>query len=294
MIIRAQQEEILVRYILGRLTDEEASEIEARFFADDEFFEELLALEDAMMDAYSQGELPENEREDFKEYLISSPQRLRDLGFTRNLIHDTAKIRRDREASDKNLPNRELFLPPQPNTRFASSWYPLAAVLLIGGLSAYLWVSNSILHKRVQQLETDLIALETVKRRPGQIPGNKNGSGSPQSDIVASLLLSSANLSRDGGVLPSAELTQRVGELRIQIEVADDANLEGYFVTLATTQDDVVWKGIVFPEQVESGKLNLFVPVEKLRNEVYTLKLEALTADNQLAYVAEYAFRVKP
>ena len=283
-MIRAGQEEILARYILGRLTDEEESQIEARFFADDQFCEELLAVEDAMMDAYSQGDLPEDERKDFEEYLISSPQRLRDLGFTRNLISDVAKIRSGRETSGKDSPEGQLFLPPQPSVSFQSSWYALAAFLLIGGLSAYLLVSHSTLRKRIQQLEADLVALETT---------NKSASRSRQSAAVASLSLSSANLSRDGGVLPSVELAQPVGELRIQIDAPGDTNLAGYFVTLATTRGEVVWRGIVLQEDVDSGKLNVFIPVEKLQNEVYMLKLEGLTGENPPSYFGEYAFRVK-
>lgn len=293
MIIRTEQEDRLVRYILGRLEAEQESQIEEQFFADDQFFEQLLAVEDAMMDAYAQGELPEDEREEFKEYLTSSPRRMRDLGFTRNLIGDAAKMRADRKPSGTDLLDGQSFLPRQPGSSFLTSWYALVTFLLIGGLGVYLAVSYSNLRKQIQQLEAELVAWENGNRDPGQVPGNKNASRLQQADVVASLVLSSANLSRGGGAMPSVGLKQQVGQLRIQIEVPNEASRIGYLVTCATTRGDEVWKGMVLPDQVESGKLDVFILVGKLKNDVYTLKLERLTEDNQLAYVGEYAFRVK-
>jgi len=293
VIIRTEQEDRLVRYILGRLEAEEESQIEEQFFADNQFFEQLLAVEDAMMDAYAQGELPEDEREEFKEYLTSSPRRMRDLGFTRNLIGDAAKMRADREPSGKDLLDGQSFLPPQPGSSFPASRYAMIIFLLIGGLGVYLAVSNSNLRKKIQHLEAELVASGNGNRDPGQVPGNKNASRFPQADVVASLVLSSANLSRGGGTMPSVGLTQQAGQLLIQIEVSNEASRTAYLVTCATTRGDEVWKGIALPDQVESGKLNVFIPVGKLKNDVYTLKLERSAEDNQLAYVGEYVFRVK-
>jgi hypothetical protein len=45
-------------------------------------------------------------------------------------------------------------------------------------------------------------------------------------------------------------------------------------------------------DQPEPGKLDLFIPVERFEDDVYTLKLERLAEDNQVSYVGEYDFRV--
>lgn len=288
MRTRTEQEDKLVRYILSRLKAEEEAQIEEQFFADDQFFEQLLAVEDAMMDAYAQGELPEDERAGFGEYLISSSQRVRDLGFTRDLIGDVAKIRAARESGSK------VFLdqpspPPQTYSNSPAFFYALAAFLLVGGLSVYLIVSNSSLHKKLQQLQAEITALENGQ----QTPGNKNASRFPQPDLTASLVLSSTNLTRGGGAITTVELSPRVRHLRIQIELPNEPGQAGHLVTIVTAGGEEAWAGIALPEQVDSGNLNIFIPAEKFKDDVYTLKLERLTEDNQVAYVGEYAFRVK-
>ena len=46
------------QYLLGRLPEEAEAELERRYLADDALFEELLAIEDDLRDAYVRGELP--------------------------------------------------------------------------------------------------------------------------------------------------------------------------------------------------------------------------------------------
>lgn len=56
----------VVRYLLGELNEPEANAIEDRFIQDDDYFEELEAIEDALIDRYVDGELGPRERERFE------------------------------------------------------------------------------------------------------------------------------------------------------------------------------------------------------------------------------------
>ena len=63
-------DELLRRYALGRLSEVEQERIEERIFAEGEFFERLLIVEDELIDAYSTGGLAEDERRDLTGRLV--------------------------------------------------------------------------------------------------------------------------------------------------------------------------------------------------------------------------------
>jgi len=66
----------LRRYLLGALSEDETAELEGLYFASDELFEELLAEEDDLVDAYVSGELTPDEMSRF-DALLSGSARLR-------------------------------------------------------------------------------------------------------------------------------------------------------------------------------------------------------------------------
>jgi len=57
-------------YLLGIVSEQEQNEIEERYFADDEYFENMLAAEDELVEAYVSGELTRRERKRFDECLL--------------------------------------------------------------------------------------------------------------------------------------------------------------------------------------------------------------------------------
>lgn len=61
------------RYLLGELSQEEASALESGYFSDDELFERLCAMETDLLDEYVRGELTDTERAVFEERLSGSP-----------------------------------------------------------------------------------------------------------------------------------------------------------------------------------------------------------------------------
>jgi hypothetical protein len=79
------QEKRMVQYLLGQLPDQEQAELEARYLADDVCFEELLAIEDDLRDAYVRGELSERDREAFEQRLLATPQQKQRQEFARSL-----------------------------------------------------------------------------------------------------------------------------------------------------------------------------------------------------------------
>ena len=63
----SDSQEQLVRYLRGELSAEEEEALERRYFADDELFEEMVASDIDLMDAYSQGELTPEEKQRYEQ-----------------------------------------------------------------------------------------------------------------------------------------------------------------------------------------------------------------------------------
>ncbi|HBB94600.1 MAG TPA: hypothetical protein DC054_04360 [Blastocatellia bacterium] len=72
-------------YLLGRLTPEDSSHVEERLLTDDNFYQELLAGEDDLIDEYLSGELSASERNPFEDYFTRTPERHEKLRFARTL-----------------------------------------------------------------------------------------------------------------------------------------------------------------------------------------------------------------
>jgi hypothetical protein len=72
MIEKADNENLLVQYLLGNLPEAQQAQVEAMFLGDDQQYERLLALEDELFYDYAQGNLSPDERAQFKKRFLAS------------------------------------------------------------------------------------------------------------------------------------------------------------------------------------------------------------------------------
>src|SRR6516164_9195159 len=84
---------LLVRYLLGNLTEEEQVRLEGQAFDDREYLNALEAAEADLIDAYVRGELPQEQRSAFEVRFLVAPQRRRKVEFARALAQVTEEIK---------------------------------------------------------------------------------------------------------------------------------------------------------------------------------------------------------
>ncbi len=87
-----ETDDLMTRFLLGELSEEERTKVEQQFLADNQFFDHLLAVEDSLVDEYLLGQLSDDQRRRAKILLQSSSAQKRDVEFTRELIaliHET-------------------------------------------------------------------------------------------------------------------------------------------------------------------------------------------------------------
>ena len=80
------RQETARRYLLGQMSQEEATEFESEFFADDDLFEEMSSLENDLIDSFVRGELSERERRQFETGYITCQARRENVEFARQLL----------------------------------------------------------------------------------------------------------------------------------------------------------------------------------------------------------------
>lgn len=73
------------RYLLGGLDEEARQGVERRLLTEEDFFEELLFVEEELTDQYLNEELTADERRDFEAHFLSTPERRRKLRFAKAL-----------------------------------------------------------------------------------------------------------------------------------------------------------------------------------------------------------------
>src|SRR5712691_10182948 len=78
-------DEVIVRYLLGRLREPERSSFEERYFADDALHEYLLAIEQELIDAYVHGHLSDEDKTAFEAHFLASPERRESIEFAKTL-----------------------------------------------------------------------------------------------------------------------------------------------------------------------------------------------------------------
>jgi anti-sigma factor RsiW len=78
-------DDALIKYLLGELSDQGRDQIEDKYFADDAFHERLLVLEEELTDSYVREELSPEQRQHFEKWFLRSPERVERLAFARAL-----------------------------------------------------------------------------------------------------------------------------------------------------------------------------------------------------------------
>ena len=138
------------RFLLGGGTEAERERLEAEFFADDDAFQQMIAAEDDLIDAYARGELTDSERRQFEQRFMNSSAGRERVCFARAFVAATVP---------QKVPAVVPVTPPAPGF-FASIFGNTAglrvafAALAIAVLVGFPWllVERSRLNRELVEL----------------------------------------------------------------------------------------------------------------------------------------------
>jgi anti-sigma factor RsiW len=161
-------EELIVQYLLGSLSEEETERLDELCFVDDEFAERLSAVENDLVDTYVRGELSSRNLKRFDSHYLASPRRREKVKIARAFqIHAGRTVTAGQaqfapEPSSMNDRSRKPF--PRlalPQGLFNLPRLVLTAVAILGTVGVgWLVFELSRLRGQVDQARATRIALE--------------------------------------------------------------------------------------------------------------------------------------
>ncbi len=312
----------MVRYLLGDLTEEEQVQIEELFFTDNQYFEQLRSVEDALIDDYAQGILTEYERGKVEGLLLSSPRQAREIEFVRDLIGYTSE--NAPELSDEQNSNqlkrhgKRGFLIGKHGKRLSLA---VAALLILSILFMAIWnltlqskirqmeARQEVLEKSDQELqqqidkqkdnrESIVKELESERRKRDEIEKELAALQEAQPQIsrdeIAFLDLKTDSFSRGGGELKTVLLRPDLVRFQIRISLGRENDYKSYSAVIRTFDGrEIRSKDQLSPSKTNLGKLVITLPASIFTNDDYILTLKGQNDTGSIIEIGDFSFRVK-
>lgn len=299
---------LLVRYLLGDLSQEEQVQIEDRAFAEPGYLVALQAVEVDLIDAYVNGELSPAERRGFERQFLVSPQRRQKVAFARDLARVAAEAKAAEAAPALRASAWQSFFRAlrgwNPALQFAAG---VAAVILLAGVS-WLTVSNVTMRSRIAALETDGRELQTHTeelRRQLEQEQARSGSLAAQIQQPGTAPRGSASLAASLVLLPGNSRSEtrgrqlvlnpsvEIAHIEVQLEARDDyPRFRAELRTLSGAE--VLSLGSLPSRRAGAGfAVSFDVPASVLSMDQYELALKGVLNDQTVQDVGYYYFNVQ-
>jgi hypothetical protein len=318
-------EELISRYLLGELPEEQRVEIEDRAFSDKDYLASITAVENDLIDEYVSGELSAADRQRFEIRFFASAERRKRVEFAKTLRT---------VVSESHAPEKKPIHDAQgwswrdslyafisglnPAARLA---FATAAILLIVG-AAWLFTETWRLRRQVSQLQAEKQsgqslqqALDAERKRSEELNArlNQEKEQREQTDeslrqltetteatkpapppVFASLTLL-PGLSRGGGQKPNLDLSNDVRLVRLQIGIDPEEQYKSFAVELRTVAGRGVWNRENLAARTRRGTraVGLTLPATVLKSGEYELRLRGLTEGGGSEDVGFYYFNVR-
>lgn len=318
-------ENLIARYLLGELSEEQQVEIEDRAFADQKYLARITAVENDLIDEYVRNELSPAERQRFEKQFLASAERRKRVDFARALagvIEEEAVPKKFvvRESQSSWMDSIYAFingLAPTARIAFVSA-LPL---LLIG--AGYLGIETLRLRRELTELRaanqtqqnSQQQALQLERHRNEELNAqlNQEKQQREQTDeslrelsetedavnpaprpVIASLTLL-PGLSRGGDNKPRLVLPEDARLVRLQIGIDPEEPYKSFGVDLRTTAGSQVWTRENLKARNRRGAraVGLTIPATALKSGEYELRLRGVTESGAAEDVGFYYFNVR-
>jgi anti-sigma-K factor RskA len=181
-------EDLLARYLLGELTEEEQVRVEERAFNDPETLAQILAMENDLVDEYVRGELPGEARRRFELKFLNSAERRRKIEFAGTLARldpTSLNVTADASAAANAAPAFSTPDATQNSSAQSSRWrsfldslarFPLTPRLSFAALTLVLLIGGTLFFINRQRREDKFIVRQTEQTspRPASSPDTSN------------------------------------------------------------------------------------------------------------------------
>jgi hypothetical protein len=319
----ADNEKLLIRYLLGALPEEQRLQVEAEFLSNDQSYERLLALENELFYDYAQNKLSPGECEQFEKRFLSSEQNRKRAMLASALMRrmsEAAPV----ETTEKALADREsqhfwqslkLFF----NAQSVAMRVSLAALALLS--LALIWLVIGIVglrndfnqfrarravqedqlrqqvqHERARADELNLkLKRETdenamLRQELSKMQAQPGGQGDRAPSVISLILTPSPVRGRS--TMKKLYLAPGVRLLKLRLKLKGAVEYKSYQITLLTVEGDERWsQNMLQAQRTGSGRsIDLWLPARILAEGDYELRLKGYAPDGTLEETRDYYY----
>jgi anti-sigma factor RsiW len=322
-------EQLIARYLLGELPEEQQVEIEDRAFSDQEFMASITSVENDLIDEYVRGEMSDTDRRRFESRFLPSESRRKRVEFARalaQLLPETRVTEREtRTVSATRSSWRDalaaFFNGLNPAGRWALATVTL--LILLGGawlITQTLTFRSQLTRLQAQQQsqqkdrETLQQQVDAERRRNEELLAqlNQEKQQRAQTDeslrrlsesvnqpteaprsIIASLMLL-PGISRGATTQPKLVLPPNASVARLQIGIEPEEDYKSFGVELRTASGRPVWMRDSLTARSSRGgrSIRLTLPASALLPGEYELRLKGIPDTGSPEDVGFYYFQV--
>jgi len=268
------------QYLLGRLPEEEEAELERLYLADDALFEELLAIEDDLRDAYVRGELSMPDHEAFQRRLLTVPQQRQEQEFAHALCRNL------QQTSAEVGPTGQLIARWKSLLQAVGTWPRAALIPALTVTILILMAGSWWLGRKSVQLQEPQTASQTPGEGASAVGEQKLEAGTIAVVLNRGLMRGSEEESKPVVIPP--------GVSQVRLEALVEVDYPRYEAVLQTAESKQIWsQGDLNAQPFSSGKrVVLELSSSLLPPGDYILTLRGLPTKGSPETVAEYAFRI--
>ncbi|MGH9803267.1 MAG: hypothetical protein ACRD82_23125, partial [Blastocatellia bacterium] len=150
-------QQLIVRYLLNDLSEEEQARFEDAYFAAPDLFEQMEAVEEDLIEDYVRNRLTANERAQFERHYLATPERCEKIAFAEALVGVASELTTPTVVPSPPVPWWNWLL-PKPAVGWA-----FAALLLLAAC-AWLFIETRKLRSQVNQIQIQT----AVREQQGQ------------------------------------------------------------------------------------------------------------------------------
>jgi hypothetical protein len=309
-------DELMERYLLGELSEEESERMERQYLSDPDYFDELLAVEDDLLDEYARGELQGRRRQQFERRLLTTPrqrERLRDAQvLMARLGSGQVLVSLDRKRQERS--SRSSFF--SQHKLGVALPLALAAIVLLAG-AGWLVARTARLQEQVERMRAEQSATEGREQelrerlageqkekedllRQLQQANEAGGSHVPKGEIPPekriepnTVTFALAVALMRGGEASTFVLPSDIEIVQLEIQVAD-APYRSYRADVQTADGETVYRqsGLVARRTQRGKAIRLRIPSRLLHGRDFILKASGLAAQGDFEDAGLYSFRI--
>jgi hypothetical protein len=268
-------EDLVFRYMCGELSEDDRNRLEKDYFASDEVFDAVRAIEDDWIDQFVRGELSDDRRGRFERGFLPSADARHRIAVARSLV---------RAAGSAAFPPSASAAAVSPARPAVPRWLPYAAV--VGAAAGGLWLyrgsqPSTETAEGLRPVPTLGLAARTPLPNAGAaVPTGSPGAptAEPPSPRAVRLVLVAAALRSPGDEHP-VQVPADADRLAIEAHLPSETIHPACRAVLEAVAGQPLWKqdGLRIVRTPSGPIVNVDVPAEVLRPGSFVLTLSADT-----------------